>query len=32
VNEDELLPKPFKPIKPKEPETIKKPEPSFYEM
>lgn len=29
VNEDELLPKPIKPIKPKQPEKVKKPEPSI---
>ena len=32
VNEDELLPKPIKPVRPKEPKTVLKPEPSFKEM
>ena len=32
VNEDELLPKPIKPVKPSEPKFISKPEPSFKEM
>ena len=29
INEDELIPMPVKPTKPKEPEKIKKPEPSI---
>jgi len=32
VNEDELLPKPVKPLQPKPPLEIKKPMPSYYEM
>jgi hypothetical protein len=32
VNEDELHPKPVKPVKPKAPSEVKKPEPSTQEM